>query len=62
MLRDETFGRVERPEAELVRFRAMLDELRRDEQSIGLAAVTVAVRELTALADGLAARSTRGRS
>jgi hypothetical protein len=35
----------------------MLDELHRDEGSIGLAAITVAVRELTALADGLASRA-----
>jgi glutamate dehydrogenase len=42
--------------AELARFRAMLDELRRDEQSVGLAAITVAVRELGALTEDMAQR------
>ena len=46
---------LDRPE--VARFREMLDELRRDEQSIGLAAISVAVRELAALADGLSHRS-----
>ena len=44
---------------EVTRFRGMLEELRRDEQSIGLAAITVAVREMTALADDMAQRSAR---
>jgi NAD-specific glutamate dehydrogenase len=35
----------------IARFRALLEELRRDEPSTGLAALTVAVRELCALAD-----------
>jgi hypothetical protein len=34
----------------------MLDELRRDEQSVGLAAITVAVRELGALTEDMAQR------
>jgi glutamate dehydrogenase len=41
---------------DLERFREMVEELRRDEQSIGLAALTVAVRELSALADRMAIR------
>jgi glutamate dehydrogenase len=68
MLRSESFGSrgphgIQEPhEPEVARFRAMLDELRRDEASIGLAALTVAVRELTDLADVLAPRSSRGKS
>jgi len=57
MLRNEAAGRVEPLEPELARFRAMVDELRRDEPSIGLAAITVAVHELTALSDGLTSHS-----
>jgi glutamate dehydrogenase len=53
MLRSGT-GRAGQESAGLVRFRAMLDDLRREEQSIGLAAITVAVRELAALAEDMA--------
>jgi glutamate dehydrogenase len=41
---------------DLQRFRDLLEELRREEQSIGLPALTVAVRELSALADGMSIR------
>jgi hypothetical protein len=37
-------------------FANLLEELRRGEDSIGLAALTVAVRELSALADRMAVR------
>jgi glutamate dehydrogenase len=39
------------PEREMARFRGMVEELRREEQAAGLAALSVAVRELSDLAD-----------
>ena len=51
MLRDGGMSANGAEPPELVRFRALLDELRREEHSVGLAALTVAVRELGAIAE-----------
>ncbi|MGE0158466.1 MAG: NAD-glutamate dehydrogenase [Gemmatimonadales bacterium] len=57
-----TTARSSGTEAPSVRsFQEMVEELRREEQSLGLGAITVAVRELTELADGLAGTSPGGR-
>jgi prepilin-type N-terminal cleavage/methylation domain-containing protein len=61
MLRWEAHGDRALQRSELERFHALLDELRRDEPSLGLAAITVAVRELTAVVDGFSRRPAEGR-
>jgi glutamate dehydrogenase len=48
-------------EKDVERFRALVDELRKEEQGIGLAPLTVAVRELSALADRTARHVTMER-
>ena len=48
-------------ERDVERFRGILDELRKDEQAAGLAALSVAVRELSVLADHTARRASAER-